>query len=94
MNIHDPVQDLLASAGRLAEYREARGAWVRQTAAAWRAAQRRMDERCDEALDRLDEEAFERLCDAEQAKVDAFLVPLTDAARRDLWPRHLHWGGI
>jgi hypothetical protein len=72
----------------------ARAAWVRETEAAWRAAQRRMDERCCEAVELLSEEAFERLCDAEQAKVDAFRVPLKDAAERDRWPRHLYFGCI
>jgi hypothetical protein len=88
------VQALLAGAGQLAECKAERAAWVRETAAALRAAQRAMDDRCMAAVERLSEEAFDRLVDEEQAKVDAFLVPLRTAADRDLWPRHLYWGGI
>jgi hypothetical protein len=53
-----------------------------------------MDQRCEAAVDRLSEEAFERLFDEEQAKVKAFLLPLRAAAERDVWPRELYWGGI
>jgi hypothetical protein len=53
-----------------------------------------MDERCGEAVGRLSEEDFERLCDAEQAKVDAARAPLQAAADRDEWPRELYWGGV
>ena len=38
--------------------------------------------------------AVERLCDVEQAKVDAIRAPLKAAAERDVWPRHLYWGEI
>ena len=72
----------------------ARAAWVKETCAAWREAQRRMDERCCAAVERLDCQAFERLCDEEEAKVDLFRKPLKDAAERDLWPPHLYWGNI
>jgi hypothetical protein len=53
-----------------------------------------MDERCDAAVTQLSEEEFERLCDEEEAKVDAFRAPLKQAAERDEWPGHLYWGGI
>ena len=92
--VKNAVRALLASAGRLAEYKAARGTWVRETGAALRAAQRAMDDRCDEAAGRLSEAAFERLCDAEQAKVDAFLAPLRAAADHDKWPRHLYFGCV
>lgn len=85
------IQALLAAAAAPAERRAARAAWARETAAKLREAQRQMDERCDEAVDRLSEEEFERLCDAEEAKVEAFRKPLKDAAERDLWPRALYW---
>jgi hypothetical protein len=88
------IRILLAGASRLAGHREARAAWVKATAAAWREAQRQMDERCDAAVTRLSEEEFERLCDEEEAKVDAFRAPLTAVAERDAWPREMHWGGI
>ena len=94
MNRKDPVQALLASAGQLAECKTKRAAWVRETAAAWRKAQREMDDRCGEAVERLSEEEFERLCDEEEAKIDAFRGPLKAAVERDLWPRKLYWGGI
>lgn len=88
------IHDLLAAAAAPAERRAARMAWVRETAAKWRAAQRAMDDRCDEAVEHLSEEEFERLCDADEAKVDAFRRPLKEAAERDLWPRELYFGGI
>ena len=88
------IRDLLSAAAAPAERRAARMAWIRETAAKWRAAQRAMDERCDEAVGRMDEEEFEHLCDAEEAKVDAFRKPMKDSAERDVWPRELYWGGI
>ncbi|WP_028968825.1 hypothetical protein [Sphingomonas sp. URHD0057] len=94
MSIEDTTRALLAAAARPAECKQARCAWVRKTAAAWREAQRRMDERCGEAAERLSEKEFERLFDEEEAKVDAFRKPLKDAAERDVWPRELHFGGI
>jgi hypothetical protein len=94
MTPENTIRVLLAGASRLAAYREARAAWVKATAAAWREAQRRMDERCDAAVTRLSEEEFERLCDEEEAKVDAFRAPLKAVAERDAWPREMHWGGI
>ena len=72
----------------------ARTAWVENAMAALRRAQRQMDDRCDAAVGRLSEEEFERLCDAEQAKVDAFLAPLRAAADHDRWPKELYWGCI
>src|SRR3954447_20373731 len=72
----------------------ARTAWVRETMAKLRNAQRAMDDRCDEAVERLSEEAFERLCDAEQAKVDAIRAQIDAVIERDLWPRHLYFGGL
>jgi hypothetical protein len=72
----------------------ARLAWVRETCAAWREAQREMDERCDEAVGRIDTEAFERLCDAEQAKVDAIRAQLQAVIDHDRWPRELYFGSL
>jgi hypothetical protein len=92
--VTDRVQALLAGASRVAECKARRMAWVGETSAAFRRAQRAMDEGCDEAVTRLSGEEFERLCDQEEAKVDAFRKPLRDAAERDLWPRHLHAGGL
>jgi cobalamin biosynthesis protein CobT len=69
----------------------ARVAWTREMVARLRAAQRAMDDRCCEAVERLSEQDFERLCDAEQAKVDAIAALLKAAADRDEWPRELYW---
>ena len=91
MNFRHTIRALLAGAAQTAEHRDARAAWVRETAAAWREAQRQMDDRCSEAAGRLSEEAFERLCDEEEAKVDAFRAPLRAVAERDVWPRELYW---
>lgn len=94
MKRRKPVEALLAGAGKVAECKAKRVAWVKATAAAWREAQRAMDERCGEAVDQVSEEAFERLFEEEQAKVDAYRVPLMDVAERDMWPRELYSGGI
>jgi predicted ATPase with chaperone activity len=71
-----------------------RCAWVKEKIAALREAQRARDERCGEAAERLSEEEFERLCDEEQAKVDAIRAQLDDVIERDEWPRELYWGNI
>jgi hypothetical protein len=91
MTFGHTIRALLAAAAQPAERRAARIAWVEQTAAAWREAMREMDDRCSEAVERLSGEAFERFCDAEQAKVDAIRAQLQAAAERDLWPKHLYW---
>jgi hypothetical protein len=70
---------------------KARCAWVKEKIAAMAAAQRARDARCDEAADRLSEEEFERLCDEEQAKVDAIRAQLDDVVEHDKWPRDLYW---
>jgi uncharacterized protein YPO0396 len=76
------------------ERRLARAAWIKKTLADWHDALRQMEERCCATVDRLTEEEFTRLFEAEQAKVDAFLKPLRDAAEKDLWPRELYFGRI
>jgi hypothetical protein len=73
---------------------KARCAWVKEKIAALAAAQRARDERCGEAVDRLSEEEFERLCDEEQAKVDAIRAQLDAVIDEDRWPRDLYFGGI
>ena len=88
------IRKLLAAAREPAERRAARAAWVKETAAAWREAQRHMDDFLTEAVERLGEEEFERLCDEEQAKVDAFRAPLKLAGEKDIWPKQLHFSGI
>ena len=46
-----------------------------------------MDDRLGEAVERLSEADFERLCDAEMAKVDAMMAELRAAVDEDRWPR-------
>jgi len=61
-----------------------------------------MDRRCDEAVDKVSEEAvdqaseteFQGICNEEQAKVDVYRVPLFAAAERDVWPNELYWDGL
>ena len=88
------VRALLADAARPAECAAARAAWARRTSAAWLEAHRTMDDRLGAAVDKLDEEAFERLCEAEFAKVDAIMAQLRAAIDEDKWPRELYLGGI
>ena len=94
MNRKKAVQALLAGAGQVAQCRAKRQAWVRETAAAWRQAQREMDDRCMDAVERLSEEEFDRLFEEEQAKVDAIREPLQAVVDEDKWPRELYFGGI
>src|SRR5690242_3179061 len=75
MSFEDSIRQLLAL-GELDPRKAARVAWVKETVDKWREAMRQMDERCIEAVDHLSEEAFERLFEAEQAKVDAIRAPL------------------
>jgi hypothetical protein len=91
VKFENTLRILLADTSKLAGCKDARAVWVRETASAWRAAQRQMDERCDEAVTRLSEVEFERLCDEEEAKVDAFRAPLKAVAERDVWPREMHF---
>ncbi|MFL6829476.1 MAG: hypothetical protein ACJ8D5_02505 [Sphingomicrobium sp.] len=94
MPISDTIHALLAAARQPADRKAARAAWVKRTAAAWRAAHRELDDLLDEAVELLDEADFERLCEAEFARVDAMMAQLRAAADEDRWPRELYWGGI
>jgi hypothetical protein len=73
---------------------QARIAWVREATAALRDAHRRMTDRCCAAVDRVSEQDFNRLFEAEQAKVDAIRAPLQAVIDRDEWPAHLYFGCI
>ena len=75
-----------------AEWRRihARTAWVLEAVDRLREAQREMHERCCAAVEHLGEEAFELLCDIEQAKVDAIRAEIDAVIERDQWPRHLY----
>ena len=101
MSAEETIRALLASAGerepedpgesaRVA----ARLQWVLERTAALSAAQRAMDHRCMAAVNQVDEAAFARLFDEEQAKVDAIRADLEAVAEEDRWPKHLHWGGV
>jgi TorA maturation chaperone TorD len=94
MSFENTVQALLADGARAAECQAARAAWVKEAMAAWEKAQREMDRRCDEAVGQVSEEEFNRLFEAEQAKVCALLDQLRAAADHDQWPKHLYFGGI
>lgn len=98
MSAEDTIRNLLADAeaGDQAkrECIDARVAWARATVDALRKAQEQMDDRCLDAVGRLSEEAFNRLFDREQAKVDAIRAQLDAVIERDEWPRELYFGGI
>jgi hypothetical protein len=97
------IHALLASArpaldeqARADERRAARVAWVHETMAALRAAQKRVDDawtRIFDALpDDLDEEDLEAIPEPpEQAELDRILTEIKAVCDHDKWPRHLHW---
>lgn len=88
------LRALIADALRTADCRDARRAWAGRTSAAWLAAHRELDEFLTQAVSRLSEEEFERLCEAEFAKVDAIMAQLSDAIDDDKWPRELYLGRV
>jgi hypothetical protein len=94
MSLKKIVQKLLAEAAAPAERKEQRIAWVHETTAALRDAQKEMDDLCMEALDLLDEEEFEALAEMEQEKIDAIMARINAVIEEDKWPRELYWGGI
>jgi hypothetical protein len=71
-----------------------RTAWVREVMEALRQAQREMDDRCDAAVAELDEDAFNEVFEAEQAKVDAIRAQIDDVIEHDKWPKHLYFKGV
>ena len=72
----------------------ARTQWCMEMLEKWWAAVQHQDKRCMEAVDKLSEEEFERLCDEEQAKVDAIRTEIDAVIEHDRWPAHLHFGGV
>jgi hypothetical protein len=100
MSDNSKIQKLLAVHLELAEdspelaRKTARVAWVRETTGALREAQREMDDCCTEACERLSEKAFDRLFEAEEAKVEAIYAQLRAVADHDRWPRHLYFSRI
>ncbi|MEO5774345.1 MAG: hypothetical protein ABIQ32_09550 [Sphingomicrobium sp.] len=69
----------------------ARVTWIKEMEVKFRDTQRECDERCMEAVDRLSEDDFNALFEAEEAKVNAIRDALVAVAEHDKWPRHLHW---
>lgn len=51
-----------------------------------------MDGRPTAIVGEVSGQEFERLCDEEQAKVDAIRVEIEDVAKNGRWPGHLYWG--
>jgi hypothetical protein len=93
------IRALLADTGRLTECKAARCAWARETVAALRAADRKVDaawERIFDALpDELSDEELEAIPEPpEQAEVDAIHAQIRAAIDEDRWPRELYFGGI
>ena len=79
-----------------AEWRRkaARVQWCTEMLEKWWKALQHQNERCMAAVNELSEEAFERLCDEEQAKVDAIRAEIDAVIEHDRWPPHLHFSGI
>ena len=72
----------------------ARASWCFEMLEKWWAAIQHQDERCMEAVGRVPDEEFERLCDEEQAKVDAIRAQIDAVIERDEWPKGLYFGGL
>ena len=94
MSFERTIRALFADASKTAECQAARIAWARRTSAAWLKAHHEMDDRLGEAVEQLSEEEFERMCDAEEAKVDAMMAQLRAAIDEDKWPPELYFSGI
>ncbi len=65
-----------------------------ETIAALRKAQIERDDRCTAAVGKVSVKQFERLFDAEQAKVDAIRAKIDAVIEQDKWPAHLYFSGI
>jgi hypothetical protein len=88
------IAALLAEARKIPDRRAARAAWARQAGAAWLKAHHEMDEFLTAAVERMGKAEFERLCDAEFAKVDAMMAELRAAIDEDKWPKSLYFAGV
>jgi hypothetical protein len=88
------IAALLAEARKIPDRRAARAAWARQASAAWLTATQEIDDFLTAAVERMGKAEFERLCDAELARVDAMMAELRAAIDEDKWPRELYFGGI
>src|SRR5947209_11774735 len=79
----------------------ARWRWLHATAGKWQDANRRVDEAWSRVFAWLPEDISEQELESldlpdppEQAEVDALWAQLNDVVQRDLWPKHLYFGGL
>ena len=101
MSARQTIRSLLADCGREAERREARAAWAKETAAAWREAHRRVDDAWARVFAELPDDISEEELEAmdlpdppEQAELDTLHAQLRAVIDKDQWPRELYWGGV
>src|SRR4051812_35226298 len=104
MSAEDSIKILQGRAGKgeldALEWKRvaARVAWVRETVAALRAAQQKVNDGWDRMLDALPDDLSDEELEAlnlpdppEQATVDALHAQLQAVIKKDQWPRELHW---
>jgi hypothetical protein len=105
MSAEDSIRALLAGleTSDPADWRRksARIAWVKDTVAALRAAQQKVDEAWDRMLEALPDHLGEEELDAlnlpdppEQAEVDALHAQIRAVIDHDRWPRELYFGDL
>lgn len=70
---------------------KARCTWAMDLVERWYQAMLHRDEVCCAAVDKISEEEFNRLFEAEEAKVIALRAEIDAVIERDEWPRNLHW---
>ncbi|HXS50841.1 MAG TPA: hypothetical protein VN713_12060 [Sphingomicrobium sp.] len=95
------LRELLAADEPADAYGAARYRWLHRTAEAWQDANRRVTEAWFRTLAPLPDDISDEELEAldlpdppEQAEVDALWAQLNDVIQKDLWPRHLYFGGI
>ena len=94
LNHKTTIAALLAEARLTPDRRAARAAWARRASAAWLKAHHETDEFLTAAVGRMGKAEFERLCDAEFARVDAMMAELRAAVDEDKWPKALYFAGV
>jgi hypothetical protein len=94
VSAEETIAMLRGGADGIVARRAARVSWAKAATFRWADAMKEMDRRCGEAAETLDEEAFERLLDEEQAKVDAIRAEIDAVIHHDKWPRELYFGCI
>lgn len=95
------LRALLAEVETTDPRKAARLAWLRETAAAWREANRKVCAAWDRVLDGLPDDLGDEELEAlnlpdppEQREVDALHAQLKAVIDHDRWPRHLYWGDM